>query len=332
MARLAAASSSSGSLSAADQPPPQLPQRPRLLAVCASGHLVAFHKPHGLQFHSVNDASGSGLLERLRAGDFDVDSSSGLAARAGWDRLFGFHRLDAQTSGVVCLATTREAAGRAAAAFQRRQQRQQTSSSGSTATTTAAAVAKYYVALAVGSPRKKQGTVAGDLAPARRGQWKLLRSTADPSVTRFWSRGLPGVGAPGLRLYLLKPETGRTHQLRVSLKSLGVPILGDRLYGGRALQQPGAEGAEPGRMYLHSAALRLRLPVAGGSSAGGGGGGSSGSNSSSSSWDLQAVSLPTDGLFGHPEVAAALQELLPASLAEEEGVWLPHLPLMASGG
>jgi tRNA pseudouridine32 synthase/23S rRNA pseudouridine746 synthase len=59
----------------------------------------------------------------------------------------------------------------------------------------------------------------------------LARSTQNPAVTRFASAAVPG-RRPGLRAYLLKPETGRTHQLRVAMKSLGAPILGDEV--GRA--------------------------------------------------------------------------------------------------
>ena len=91
----------------------------------------------------------------------------------------------------------------------------------------------------------------GDLAKARRGQWKLLRAAADPAVTHFFSRGLGALddGADtgpeqpqhnarpcrrhhARRAFFLRPETGKTHQLRVALKSVGSPILGDELYGG----------------------------------------------------------------------------------------------------
>ena len=56
--------------------------------------------------------------------------------------------------------------------------------------------------------------------------------------------------APGRRLFLLRPRTGKTHQLRVAMKSLGAPILGDALYGGRAAP----------RLMLHAQSLALRHP------------------------------------------------------------------------
>lgn len=69
----------------------------------------------------------------------------------------------------------------------------------------------------------------------RRGSWMLARTSSDPAITRFASTAVPG-GRPGLRAFLLKPETGRTHQLRVALKSLGAPVLGDARYA-QASQQ-----------------------------------------------------------------------------------------------
>lgn len=83
------------------------------------------------------------------------------------------------------------------------------------------------------------------MAKSRRSQYKLLRSTDNPAVTQFFSWSV----AEGLRLYLLKPHSGKTHQLRVALSSLGVPILGDTLYGGSAV--------DADRGYLHAYALEF---------------------------------------------------------------------------
>lgn len=131
------------------------------------------------------------------------------------------------------LATSREAAGELVSAFRKRQ------------------VHKYYVALSDRKPSKKMGSVVGDMEKGRRGAWLLARTHADPAVTRFTSVGVPG-GRPGLRAFLLKPETGRTHQLRVALKSLGAPVLGDEVRhhrGGPLLLQPAGDarwGPGPG--------------------------------------------------------------------------------------
>lgn len=150
-------------------------------------------------------------------------------------------RLDTISSGALALATSREAAGELVAAFRRR------------------AVAKFYVAISDRKPAKKMGSVVGDMAKGRRGSWLLQRSAANPCVTRFTSAAVPG-GRPGLRAFLLKPETGRTHQLRVALKSLGAPVLGDqvqRRVEARLLRAGGAAAARgAGRRAAGVAASR----------------------------------------------------------------------------
>jgi tRNA pseudouridine32 synthase/23S rRNA pseudouridine746 synthase len=83
----------------------------------------------------------------------------------------------------------------------------------------------------------------GDMLAARNGSWRLAHTRAQPAITDFVSAGLGN----GLRAYLLKPATGKTHQLRVALKSQGAPILGDARYGGAAAE----------RTYLHAWALRF---------------------------------------------------------------------------
>lgn len=154
------------------------------------------------------------------------DGSAGVMASLEQDlaiKLYSVHRLDSLTSGLLLFAKS----SRAAAEF--------------TELFTQHKVQKYYVALAKGKPKKKQGWVVGDMAKSRRSMYKLLRTTENPALTQFFSQSV----AEGLRLYLLKPLSGKTHQLRVALASIGVPILGDKLYG----------GAESDRGYLHAFSL-----------------------------------------------------------------------------
>lgn len=148
------------------------------------------------------------------------------------DELYPVHRLDTMTSGLLLFARNHHTAQEIASLFQNR------------------AIEKYYIALAPGTPKKKQGMIRGDLKKGRSGQWILSQSLKNPSLTRFISRGLGN----GLRLYLLKPFTGRTHQLRVVMKSISVPILGDPVYG-----NPEKHTINFDRGYLHSFAMRFRL-------------------------------------------------------------------------
>ena len=78
-------------------------------------------------------------------------------------------------------------------------------------------IQKTYLALSNQKPKKKQGLIVGDMQKARNGAWKLCPSKENPAITRFESVSCE----PNLRLFILKPQTGKTHQLRVAMKSLG---------------------------------------------------------------------------------------------------------------
>jgi tRNA pseudouridine32 synthase/23S rRNA pseudouridine746 synthase len=154
------------------------------------------------------------------------DGSAGVVAQLEQDleiKLFSVHRLDTPTSGLLILAKSSEAARDFTKMFTEHQ------------------VQKYYLAIAQGKPKKKQGWIIGDMAKSRRSMYKLLRSSDNPAITQFFSHSL----GDGKRLYLLKPHSGKTHQLRVALASIGVPILGDELYGKH----------NSDRCYLHAYAL-----------------------------------------------------------------------------
>ncbi|GAB1410556.1 TIGR01621 family pseudouridine synthase [Desulfovibrionales bacterium] len=179
-----------------------------------SGFLV-INKDAGLDMHSRNDVPGLCALVR---------ELCGLAS------VWPVHRLDKDTSGLVLVATTVQAARDLGALFQNQQ------------------VSKYYVCLSDLSPRKKQGLVQGDMVRSRCKTWKLCRSMTRPARTRFLSWSVYA----GLRLFVLRPLTGKTHQLRVAMKALGSPILGDRLYHPHT-------SLWPDRLYLHAHTLRFCL-------------------------------------------------------------------------
>lgn len=169
-------------------------------------------KQPGVSFHRQGDEAG--LMEALREQLAD-------------DALWPVHRLDRLTSGLLLVARSAEVASRLAEAFAARE------------------IEKYYLALSDRKPQKKQGLVRGDMVKGRGGAWRLLPSSANPAITQFFSFSL----APGLRLFILRPHSGKTHQLRVALKSLSAPILGDELYG----------GTPSDRGYLHAYSLAFHL-------------------------------------------------------------------------
>lgn len=137
---------------------------------------------------------------------------SGLAMQIkedqGYSELMPVHRLDKVTSGLMLFARHHAAASELSRAFSEHQ------------------VEKFYLALSDKKPKKKQGAVMGDMTRARRGAWRLAKTLVRPAVTQFFSQSLK----PGVRLFLLRPLTGKTHQIRVAMKSVGAPIIGDPLY------------------------------------------------------------------------------------------------------
>ncbi|GAD00582.1 TIGR01621 family pseudouridine synthase [Agarivorans albus] len=181
----------------------------KLLLVAEHSDFIVVNKPSGINFHT--ESGELGLVELARQ-QFALD-------------LWPVHRLDKLTSGLLLLAKNKSAAARFQELFSQ------------------GLVNKFYLALASNKPKKKQGLIKGDMLKARNGSWKLGHTNDNPAITQFFSFAL----LPKRRLFLLKPHTGRTHQLRVALKSLGAPILGDTRYGGEAAE----------RGYLHAFGLQF---------------------------------------------------------------------------
>lgn len=166
---------------------------------------IIIDKPAGISVHKDDQAEG--LTQQL-------------AKQLGVEQVWLVHRLDKVTSGLLILALNPTSASYFGELFAQHQ------------------IQKIYWALATAKPKKKQGKIIGDMAKSRNGSWKLCHSTENPAITHFHSISI----APHLRQFILQPKTGKTHQLRVAMKSLGSPILGDELYGG--------EKAD--RVYLHA--------------------------------------------------------------------------------
>ena len=129
-----------------------------------------------------------------------------------WGRLHVIHRLDRETSGVVLFGRSREDAGRVALQFRRR------------------TVTKRYLALVEGRPQEDRFDIDLPLGPARGSAIRKavgVRLGGLPSRTeiRVLHRG------PGWAWVEARPRTGRFHQIRVHLRAVGLPVLGDKVYG-----------------------------------------------------------------------------------------------------
>ncbi len=168
---------------------------------------LVLDKPPGISFHSEFEPGVVALAE----------AQFGL-------KLYAVHRLDKGTSGLLLLAKSSEAAAKLAELFQSQQ------------------IQKFYLALTDQKPKKKQGWVKGDMVQARRSAWKLTGTLSNPAISYFVSAFYE---VEGRRVFLVKPFTGKTHQVRVALKSVSAAILGDELYQGSAAD----------RLYLHAYAL-----------------------------------------------------------------------------
>ncbi|OQY31419.1 MAG: hypothetical protein B6241_14080 [Spirochaetaceae bacterium 4572_59] len=168
---------------------------------------LLFYKPAGMDFHT--DKAVPGFFRQVQ----------NLYPR---ESLYPVHRLDKMTSGLILIARSSSSAVALGALFQQKQ------------------IQKYYLAISQKNPRKKQGLVKGDMLRSRRSSWKLTRGMSDPAISYFYSCSL----APKKRLFLFRIYTGKTHQIRVAMNSLGSPVWGDPLYN--------ISGPDADRAYLHS--------------------------------------------------------------------------------
>ncbi len=174
---------------------------------------IIINKSADLNFHSEDEAGVVVLAKKLLS----------------LERLYSVHRLDKMTSGLLILAKTKEAAQIFTKLFETRE------------------IQKYYIAISTRKPKKKQGWIKGDMVSARRGNYKFSKTSKNPAITQFISKSI----RPNERFFLIKPHTGKTHQIRVALKSIGSPIAGDIRYANTD------EAKKETRGYLHAFALKF---------------------------------------------------------------------------
>ena len=147
------------------------------------------------------------------------------------------HRLDKDTSGVMVAARNQRAFEDLKELFKTQR------------------IRKKYLALVVGVPKKASGIVAVPVGrsvrdPMRREAGKRARG-ARAAVTHY--RILERLD--GYSLLEVRPETGRMHQIRVHLASIGYPVAGDRIYGGKKAAVAGLD-----RQFLHASSLEFSYP------------------------------------------------------------------------
>ncbi len=204
------------------------PQAMDLVVPYEDEHLLIVDKPAGLVVHPAPGHSQGTLVHGLLA--YDVEGGE-EPERPGI-----VHRLDRDTSGLLVVARSPDAHRLLQELVQARE------------------VTREYLALVVGRPRSRSGTID---APIGRDRHDPLRHSLDTdtprdAVTHFEVEEL----LPRHALLRVTLETGRTHQIRVHLAAIDLPVAGDAVYG-----RTGELGLE--RQFLHAARLAFTHPVTG---------------------------------------------------------------------
>ncbi len=215
-------------------PPPPLrasPEEIPLAVLYEDGDVAAIDKPAGMVVHAGAGVH-TGTLVNALLHRFGALSGVGGEVRPGI-----VHRLDRYTSGVLLVAKNDAAHQRLAAQFSGRQ------------------IEKVYLALVHGEVKRESGRVERPIARDPRRRTRMTARLEEGRAAWSEYRVLRRFG--GFTLLEVRIGTGRTHQIRVHLSSIGHPVVGDTLYGAPT-RRPGAPPL--GRYFLHAHRIRFRRP------------------------------------------------------------------------
>ena len=223
--------------------------------------LAVVNKPAGMMVHAgagqTQSARNEGTLVNALLYRFKALSSTGGDLRPGI-----VHRLDKDTSGLIVVAKNDRAHAALGAMFSDRKMK------------------KTYIALVQGAVEKQRGTINAGVS---RDPMRRTRMTAKPNenartaVSHFEVVRRLATRFGKFTLVQVRIETGRTHQIRVHMASIGHPVVGDSLYGGAgqltdqvaaqaatsraARRRSGPEVLRLGRNFLHAAKLEFEHPI-----------------------------------------------------------------------
>jgi 23S rRNA pseudouridine955/2504/2580 synthase len=193
--------------------------------------VIVLNKPSGLATQG-----GSGLTRH-------IDGMLDQLAFEKNQRPRLVHRLDRDTSGVLVVARTVPAASSLARSLAQRD------------------ASKVYWALTRGVPQQKRGTVKAALAKeGARGAERMAIAEGDDAKHAITDYVVVDRAGEEFAWVAAKPVTGRTHQIRVHLASLGTPIVGDFKYGAQAAR---GKGAIADKLHLHARSIDIARPDGG---------------------------------------------------------------------
>jgi len=223
-----------------------IPEEIPLDVVYEDDDLAVINKPAGMMVHAgagaTEDDRNRGTLVNALLHHFAHLSEVGGALRPGI-----VHRLDKETSGLIIIAKNDETHHKLANAFAARR------------------VKKTYMALVHGWLKQDRGTISTSISRdvVRRTRMTTRRSGGREAITHYTVSQKFDSSFGKFSLLELKIDTGRTHQIRVHLSSIGHPVVGDALYGApRELRARSGTTSLP-RNFLHAAALEFVHPRSG---------------------------------------------------------------------
>ncbi len=199
-------------------------------------HLIVLNKPAGMLVHPANAVNVGTLVNALLA-----HCRADLSGIGGVERPGIVHRLDKDTSGILVVAKTDVVHRGLAVQFEKH------------------SVTRQYVAVVCGTPTKTDGTIDAQITRSRRDRRRMTTVEAGGrhAVTHYEVLEV----YPKFALVQLALETGRLHQIRVHLQSIGYPVAGDAIYGGeqRALNDADTVELRQALVRLKRQALHARL-------------------------------------------------------------------------
>lgn len=202
---------------------------------------IIVNKPAGLTVHKGVGVKGKTLTDFLLEKFPEIKTVGDPSTSSGQVNLRPgiAHRLDRDTSGVMIVARNQKTFEDLKQLFQQRK------------------MEKKYLALVCGEVKNKKGIIESPIGrtkknPMKRGVGPHIRGERQ-AITEY--RTLKHFGKNFTLLEVI-PKTGRMHQIRVHLKSIGHPVVGDKIYGGKNICSP--EGLD--RMFLHASSIEFSYP------------------------------------------------------------------------